>query len=286
MRKNVKLIVSSVLLLLILSTCDITGGGGGGGETEQFNLSVTINPINSGSVTPNNSDYDSGTEVVLTATSEDGWIFVNWSGAISSIDNPLRITMNSDKDITATFLRIAEVFALDIPISDGEHSQIVTLVSDDDDVEEGHDPEDLESPPIAPPGAFFVGSVMNNMNLYKDARPAASRIVWEIRLNRKNGRSITLDEWSLSKDLEGTLMLVDDPDDTTPNVEINMETRTTYTVSDPSIQTIYVVYSAPEPAKMLAGEVGFGGVEMTPDFDEERITDDSQNRGLEIIRRK
>jgi len=55
---------------------------------------------------PDEENYASGTEVTLTATPSTGYHFVSWSGDVPTgheTDNPLTITIDSDKTITATF---------------------------------------------------------------------------------------------------------------------------------------------------------------------------------------
>jgi len=72
-----------------------------------YTLDVTV--VGNGSVTkdPDQQTYDHGTIVTLTATPDTGYHFVSWSGDVPSgheTDNPLTITMDSDKSITATFV--------------------------------------------------------------------------------------------------------------------------------------------------------------------------------------
>ncbi|WP_198517120.1 InlB B-repeat-containing protein [Tenacibaculum sp. SZ-18] len=70
---------------------------------------LTVNATN-GAVTtnpnPTNGTYDDGTSVTLTATPDAGYEFVEWSGDASGTTNPLIITMDADKTITATFAPI------------------------------------------------------------------------------------------------------------------------------------------------------------------------------------
>ncbi|MDI6765500.1 MAG: hypothetical protein QME52_01540 [Bacteroidota bacterium] len=65
---------------------------------------LTINATN-GTVTnnPNQPTYNHGTSVQLTATPATGYSFVNWSGDLTGSTNPVNITMNSNKTVTANF---------------------------------------------------------------------------------------------------------------------------------------------------------------------------------------
>ncbi len=66
---------------------------------------LTVNIVGSGTVTtdPDPDYYSSGTVVTLTANPSNGWQFSGYSGDISTSDNPVTITMDSDKTVTATF---------------------------------------------------------------------------------------------------------------------------------------------------------------------------------------
>jgi uncharacterized repeat protein (TIGR02543 family) len=70
-----------------------------------FTLNVTT--VN-GSVlkNPDLVFYPSGTIVQLTATPNPGYTFASWGGDASGSVNPLSVTMNSDKNITANFTLI------------------------------------------------------------------------------------------------------------------------------------------------------------------------------------
>src|SRR5439155_1731165 len=73
--------------------------------TAQFTLSLSVTVVGSGSVTksPNQASYAPGTVVQLTSTPAVGWHLVGWSGDASGTANPLSVTMNANKNITATF---------------------------------------------------------------------------------------------------------------------------------------------------------------------------------------
>ncbi len=52
---------------------------------------------------PNQSTYNSGDNVVLTASPNANYEFTNWSGDASGTNNPVTITMNANKNVTANF---------------------------------------------------------------------------------------------------------------------------------------------------------------------------------------
>ena len=72
-------------------------------EIDTHTLNVTV--FGNGSVVkdPDQINYNYGTIVTLTATPDTGWHFVGWSGDATGSDNPLTVTMNTNKNITALF---------------------------------------------------------------------------------------------------------------------------------------------------------------------------------------
>ena len=71
----------------------------------QYKLSVNNNPPSGGTVTvnPNQEWFNVGTSVSLEASANPGYQFVNWSGDASGSANPISITMNSGKSVTANY---------------------------------------------------------------------------------------------------------------------------------------------------------------------------------------
>jgi chitodextrinase len=69
----------------------------------QYTLNTSVSPSGSGTISPASGIYDGGSEVTLKATPESGWSFVEWSGDTTGKTNPITITMDSDKSITARF---------------------------------------------------------------------------------------------------------------------------------------------------------------------------------------
>ena len=71
-----------------------TAGTGGG--------SVTNSPVGNSCGTGCNG-YDDGTVVTLTAVADAGSTFTGWSGAVSGSSNPINVTMDAAKSVTASF---------------------------------------------------------------------------------------------------------------------------------------------------------------------------------------
>ena len=65
---------------------------------------LTIVPTGQGSVSPaSGGEYETGTEVMLTATPAGGWRFARWEGSLTGTVNPSTLIMNGDRSVTAVF---------------------------------------------------------------------------------------------------------------------------------------------------------------------------------------
>ena len=70
-------------------TVSITGSG-----------TVSEEIISAGKTT---TEYTSGSVIRLTANASDGWSFSSWSGNVSSTQNPIEVSINEAKTVTAAF---------------------------------------------------------------------------------------------------------------------------------------------------------------------------------------
>lgn len=66
---------------------------------------LTVNTVGNGSVakSPNQATYDHGTVVQLTATPDPNWNFDQWTGDATGTTNPINVTMDANKTVTANF---------------------------------------------------------------------------------------------------------------------------------------------------------------------------------------
>jgi uncharacterized protein (TIGR02145 family)/uncharacterized repeat protein (TIGR02543 family) len=64
---------------------------------------VIISTNGTVSKSPNQNSYPFGANVQLIATPNNGYLFSGWSGDASGSTNPLSVTMNSNKNITANY---------------------------------------------------------------------------------------------------------------------------------------------------------------------------------------
>ncbi|WP_200506414.1 InlB B-repeat-containing protein [Adhaeribacter terrigena] len=83
----------------------------------QYNLNITVNGSGTVAKSPNQPTYDAGSTVTLTATPNPGFQFDGWSGDATGTTNPLMVTVNSNKNITATFSQIPGQFILNVSVT-------------------------------------------------------------------------------------------------------------------------------------------------------------------------
>ena len=70
-----------------------------------YTLTVSVGGTGSGTTSPapGNYSYKAGSPVTITATPVQGSSFSGWSGAVTASTNPLTITMDGNKSLTANF---------------------------------------------------------------------------------------------------------------------------------------------------------------------------------------
>ena len=91
-------------------------------EPDMYVLSVQVNGEGSVDVDPEKDQYESGEEVVLTATAASGWRFTGWQGDLSGSTNPATMVMDSDKNVTAVFVQDEpDMYTLSVQV-DGQGS--------------------------------------------------------------------------------------------------------------------------------------------------------------------
>lgn len=66
--------------------------------TSATNGSVSLSPVG--------GSYLAGSQVTLTAKPNAGYVFNDWSGDLTGLENPVKITMDAHKNVTANFKRI------------------------------------------------------------------------------------------------------------------------------------------------------------------------------------
>jgi len=86
-----------------------------------YTLTTATNPTGGGSVSPGSGAYDEGASVVLTATPASGYRFGQWSGDVSDRVTPVTVAINTDKSVTANFIK---VYTLTTSVSPAEGGSV------------------------------------------------------------------------------------------------------------------------------------------------------------------
>jgi uncharacterized repeat protein (TIGR02543 family) len=73
------------------------------GTTTRYTLAIGASGSGTTNPAPGTHTYDSGASVMVTATAAAGATFTGWSGAATGTTNPVTITMDGDKTLTANF---------------------------------------------------------------------------------------------------------------------------------------------------------------------------------------
>lgn len=209
-------------------------------EPERMELTTSVDPDGSGSVNPEGGTYEAGTEVELFAVPAEEWEFVNWKGDITSVENPVLVTMNSPKHITAHFEMRSEAFNETMTITDGQNTTELIFGMNPDATDNYDENLDKFAPPPPPSGAFYAHFIISGENLLQDYRPVNSETtVWELGFAPEEGRTITL-EWDAAATTHiGILILTDDPAD--PLFEIDMKSQSSYEVPNEGSENLFVI---------------------------------------------
>ncbi len=73
-------------------------------QQNQYILTTNVSTAGSGTTShPNQTNYNCGTTINVTATPANGYEFKGWSGATTSATNPAAITIDGNKTLTAVF---------------------------------------------------------------------------------------------------------------------------------------------------------------------------------------
>ncbi|MEX0905559.1 MAG: hypothetical protein WD604_02390 [Balneolaceae bacterium] len=114
------------LIALVKTGCEATN------TTPVYTLTTSISPAESGTITPADGEYDKETVLEVNAEPEEGYLFVRWEGDHSGSINPAFITFNSDKNITAVFVRKEYELTIDVTGEGNVREEIVEEASKTD----------------------------------------------------------------------------------------------------------------------------------------------------------
>ncbi len=96
------MIMKVILRIILLFSLLIALTAVGACTPIQYELTTSVEPADSGTVSPGGT-YEQGTNIRITATPKEGYIFDRWSGDASGSSTEQTVSMNADKNITAHF---------------------------------------------------------------------------------------------------------------------------------------------------------------------------------------
>ncbi|HET6528694.1 MAG TPA: hypothetical protein VFG39_08065 [Balneolaceae bacterium] len=180
---------------------------------DEQSFDLNLDTIGNGTITksPNRSEYEFGTEVELTANPAEGWEFVEWRGDVNSGQNPVEITIDGTKDVTAVFVE-EQRFSLTVD-TEGQGS-----VEKDPDQETYEPGTEVTLTATAAEGWEFVewtgsvSSTANSIEITMDGPKEVTAVFAEEQM------------FSLTVDTEGQGSVEKDPDRETyePGAEVEL----------------------------------------------------------------
>lgn len=90
-------LIAACIIIVVLQTT-------GGEPALTYQLSTSVG--GEGSLSPSSGTFTSGEVVTIRAIAASGWSFDHWGGAVLGTQNPITITMNSSKTVTAYFIKL------------------------------------------------------------------------------------------------------------------------------------------------------------------------------------
>jgi len=93
-----KKVISLLILLCFTAACSTE-------NVSVYQITTSAEPTEAGVITPSNGNYDEGEQVEISASSNEHWVFDSWGGDLDGSSNPESITVDSDKEIVAIFLK-------------------------------------------------------------------------------------------------------------------------------------------------------------------------------------
>ena len=95
------------LLLIFLISCEKdTALPSPNPDPKEYSLTLNISPNGAGTLSKSSGVFNENEAVSVLATANENYNFDGWTGSVISNNNPLSITMDSDKTITANFSEI------------------------------------------------------------------------------------------------------------------------------------------------------------------------------------
>lgn len=93
--------ITAFLLIYLLFSCK--------SDPVLFELTTSVNPLESGVISPNQGTVWLGDQIEVSAIPNTGYSFVKWSGDLNDSINPISLIIDSNKDIVAEFTEMTKI---------------------------------------------------------------------------------------------------------------------------------------------------------------------------------
>lgn len=80
--------------------------------TATYSVDIAVYPSGAGTVSPSGGVYEEGTELTLSATATEGYVFDHWGGDVEGESSSLQLTVNSSLEVRAIFAQIPPEFII------------------------------------------------------------------------------------------------------------------------------------------------------------------------------
>jgi uncharacterized repeat protein (TIGR02543 family) len=172
---------------LTVSHCD---------SVNTYNLTVNVNPADSGTVVPMPScgTYPEGKEVTLVAIPAHGYTFDNWTGDASGTARWVRITMDDDKEVTANFSPVV-TYGLTVTVNPTDSGIVIQIPPTHSEYREGREVTLLAIP--APGYTFdnWTGDASGTARCVRITMDEDKEVTANFSPAAGGGLNFTLDMW-------------------------------------------------------------------------------------------
>lgn len=99
----------SIFTWLVLIACS-----GDSDSIPLYDLVIDVEPVDAGFVSPNSGQFEEGHVLEIKAAAKSGYVFSQWTGALTGNENPVSLTVDDHKKITAEFVKREYGLAIEI----------------------------------------------------------------------------------------------------------------------------------------------------------------------------
>lgn len=235
--RRITLFVIIAVAMLINYSCSLFGGGAD--EPGPAQLTVTVEPENGGNVNITSRTFTEGDSVTVSANSNKGFSFIEWRGTRQSDLNPFSFVIQSDTDLTASFLATSSDYRVNFFVADNSNTVDLQFGQKDGASEDFDNGLDFESPPPPPQDALHAYFQTGSIEFLRDFRNSeVSSATWVLEIQPGTSDSLTF-TWSISEVVLNGPLTLNIPD---LSQEIDMTEATEVKIHKNEINNLSIDY--------------------------------------------